>query len=129
MKRRVGEWLLMAARRRWLAAPVRWGWSHMNFLLPAEHLMETDTLLVFHHPNPAYEVHLLIVPKQAYASLSDLPAGDTRFLSDLTTCVQALVRQFQLEDKGYRLIANGGAFQEFPVLHFHLVSGQVRGGA
>ena len=36
--------------------------------------------------------------------------------------IQSLVHEFYLED-GYRLIANGGAYQDIPILHFHLVAG------
>jgi len=29
-----------------------------------------------------------------------------------------------MEDQGCRLIVNGGKYQDFPVLHFHLISGE-----
>jgi len=36
--------------------------------------------------------------------------------------VKCLVKEFELDDGGYRLIVNGGAYQDFPQLHFHLIS-------
>ena len=36
--------------------------------------------------------------------------------------MNSLVAELQLEKRGYRLIANGGAYQDVPHLHFHLVS-------
>lgn len=36
---------------------------------------------------------------------------------------QQLIREFNLEQAGYRLIINGGQYQTFPHLHVHLVSG------
>ena len=93
----------------------------MSFALPVEHLKETSTLLAFEHPRPAYRVHILLLPKQPIANLSELdPARDAAFLADLYGSVQDLVGQLGLES--YRLIVNGGKYQDFPYLHFHLVS-------
>lgn len=100
-----------------------WYFTHMTFTLPVHRLRETPTLIAFDHPQPAYPVHILIVPRRAYPSLMDVPAADTAFWSDLTATVQSLVRELQLEQPGYRLITNGGPYQEVPQLHFHLVSG------
>ena len=93
----------------------------MSFALPVERLRETSTLLAFEHPRPAYKVHILLVPKQPIASLSELdPARDADFLADLFSSVQELVEKLGLGS--YRLIVNGGKYQNFPFLHFHLVS-------
>jgi histidine triad (HIT) family protein len=92
----------------------------MPFLIPAERLRETDTLLAFRHPRPAYPFHVLLVPKQAISNLMALDPHQTGFLSDLIATVQSLVTEFQLP--AYRLIVNGGEFQDFPHLHFHLIS-------
>ena len=94
----------------------------MSFLISGQRLRETDTLIAFHHPQPSYPFHVLLVPKQAYASLLDVPPQATDFMSDLIETVQSLVREFQLESSGYRLITNGGPYQDVPLLHFHLVS-------
>ncbi len=96
---------------------------YMSFALPLQTLRETATLLAFAHPAPAYRVHILIVPRRAPASLAALDGRDQAFLADLVQVVQSLVAELDLAPQGYRLIANGGAFQDFPVLHFHLVSG------
>ncbi len=95
----------------------------MSFMIPVQRLRETETLIAFHHPRPCYTVHIVIVPKRALGSLSDLKPGDADFTADLFAAVQSLVKEFDLEAKGYRLICNGGAYQDVPQLHFHLVSG------
>ena len=95
----------------------------MPFALPFNRLRETSTLLAFHHPNPAYPLHVLLVPKKPIATLSALdPAADGAFLTDVFATAQGLVEQFHLAEGGYRLIVNGGKYQDFPYLHFHLVS-------
>jgi histidine triad (HIT) family protein len=101
---------------------IGWFLAHMSFVLPLQRLRETETLMAFHHPEPAYPLHILLVPKQTVGKLSDLDPTDTRLLSDLLVVVQSLVREFGLEHSGYRLIVNGGMYQDFPLLHFHLVA-------
>jgi histidine triad (HIT) family protein len=108
-------------RLLWLFAPlIGWIFAHMNFAVPVKRLRETETLMAFYHPKPSYAFHVLLVPKKAVASLKQLDPTDTAFLSDLYATVQNLVDEFQLID--YRLIVNGGTHQDFPQLHFHLVS-------
>jgi histidine triad (HIT) family protein len=94
----------------------------MSFAIPVKRLRETETLMAFHHPRPSYPVHILLVPKRSYADLLAVPPDDARFLHDLIETAQDLVREFGLEQTGYRLIANGGAYQDVPHLHFHLIS-------
>ncbi len=95
----------------------------MSFIIPVQRLRETKTLLAFHHPSPNYSVHILIIPKRALTKLTDLTPSDADFTIDLFTTVGSLVREFDLEQQGYRLICNGGRYQDVPHLHFHLVSG------
>lgn len=105
----------------WLFAPlIGWVFAHMSFAIPVKRLRETETLMAFHHPRPAYPFHVLLVPKKAVASLKEFDSTDAAFLTDLYSTVQTLVNEFQLP--AYRLIVNGGEFQDFPQLHFHLVS-------
>ena len=92
----------------------------MIFAIPVKRLRETGTLMAFHHPKPSYAFHVLLVPKKAVASLKDIDSKDTTFLSDLFSTVQSLVDEFHLA--AYRLIVNGGEYQDFPQLHFHLIS-------
>jgi histidine triad (HIT) family protein len=113
-------------RLLWLFAPwIGWIFAHMSFAIPVKRLRETETLLAFHHPKPAYPFHVLLVPKKAVTSLKELDATDTTFLSELYSTVQHLVDEFQLP--AYRLIVNGGGYQDFPQLHFHLISNVATG--
>ena len=105
----------------WLFAPlIGWSFAHMSFAIPVKRLHETETLMAFRHPRPSYPFHVLLVPKNAVTSLKEFDPTDTAFLTDLYSTVQALVKEFQLP--AYRLIVNGGDFQDFPQLHFHLTS-------
>ena len=100
-----------------------WSFENLGFALPVKRLKETITLIAFYHPKPAYPTHILIVPKKALPGFATLTESDTQFLQDLVSTVQYLVLELGLEKFGYRLILNGGEYQDFPQLHFHLVSG------
>ena len=112
--------LIRLLRSRGVRAFIGWIFAHMSFAIPVKRLRETDTLMAFRHPKPAYPFHVLIVPKKAVASLAELDPADTVFLTDLHSTVQSLVDEFTLP--AYRLIVNGGEFQDFPQLHFHLIA-------
>jgi histidine triad (HIT) family protein len=92
----------------------------MSFAIPVQRLRETGTLMAFYHPKPSYPFHVLLVPKKAVASLREFDSKDAAFLGDLYAAVQSLVDEFHLP--AYRLIVNGGEYQDFPQLHFHLIS-------
>ena len=113
---------LRLARTRPMGWIIRMGFAHMSVAIPVQRLRETATLLAFHHPSPSYPVHILIVPKRPYRSLLELPPDDCDFQRDLFMTVQSLIQELGLEAGGYRLIANGGEYQDIPILHFHLIS-------
>ncbi len=96
-----------------------WMLNNIPFAIPVKRLRETDSLVAFFHPKPAYPFHIIIVPKAAIRSLPDLDPASP-FLADLVTAAQSIVEEYHLS--AYRLIVNGGEYQEFPHLHFHLVS-------
>jgi histidine triad (HIT) family protein len=104
----------------WFAPVIGWIFARMSFVIPIKRLRETESLMAFHHPKPSYPFHIILVPKKAVKSLMDLDSKDSAFLTDLYSTVQSLVEEFHLT--AYRLIVNGGEYQDFPQLHFHLVS-------
>jgi len=99
---------------------IGWIFEHMSFAIPVKRLRETGTLMAVYHPKPSYPFHVLLLPKKAVASLKEFDPTDTAFLADLFSTVQSLVNEFQLP--AYRLVVNGGEYQDFPHLHFHLIS-------
>ena len=102
---------------------IGWIFTYMSFAIPVDRLYESKALLAFHHPRPSYPIHILFVPKKAIRSLSDLRPEDNGFLVEVFGTVQRLVKELDLAASGYRLIVNGGEFQDVPQLHFHLVVG------
>ncbi|MBE0696706.1 MAG: HIT domain-containing protein [Anaerolineaceae bacterium] len=120
---RMRNGLLGLARTRLAGWLIREVFAHMSFAIPMKRLRETPSLIAFHHPSPSYPVHILLVPKRGYHSLLDVSLLDSDFLRDLFETAQVLVRELGLEQAGYRMLVNGGANQDVPILHFHLISG------
>jgi histidine triad (HIT) family protein len=102
-----------------LAPMIGWVFAHMSFAIPVKRLRETVTLLAFYHPRPAYPFHVVLTPRKDIRSFADLAPTDP-FLAELVSVTQSLVEEFQLSS--WRLIVNGGENQDFPHLHFHLIS-------
>jgi histidine triad (HIT) family protein len=118
--------LLYSIVKTWFGGLIlHWIFAYFSFFIPGKRLVETDSVLAFHHPSPSYPLHILIVPKSKYSSLVDLPSNDHIFEVELFSVINDLVKMFNLESKGYRLIVNGGNAQEVDHLHFHLTSDDI----
>jgi diadenosine tetraphosphate (Ap4A) HIT family hydrolase len=85
-----------------------WGLINMNNFLPIQKISETDSLICFYHPQPVYSIHILLVPKDAIHDLSQIDFEESEFIRDLFMTVRTLITELELEQRGYRLILNGG---------------------
>ncbi|NTW45074.1 MAG: HIT domain-containing protein [Anaerolineaceae bacterium] len=94
----------------------------MSNFLPVNQLENTSRLIAFFHPQPAYPFHVLVVPKVEIQSMMDLSPAHNLFLSECFATIQKIVKQYDLETPGYRVVINGGKNQDFSLLHFHLIS-------
>lgn len=102
---------------------ISWIFTHASFLIPGKRLQETTHWLAIPHPEPLYPVHILLIPKLPCRNWIEFPADRPDVLSEFVKCTQGIIRERNLDESGYRLIVNGGIYQTFPHLHFHLVSG------
>lgn len=83
---------------------------------------ETENILAFHHTKPSYELHIVIVPKEHVTKLTDLESMD--LIKEVFEIAKEIILEEGLNGTNYRLITNGGSFQDSKHLHFHLVSGE-----
>jgi histidine triad (HIT) family protein len=114
------------ARSRLGAGLIRWIIVNMSFALPVDRLYESPRWMAFYHPQPTYPLHILLLPRKAIGSIEDTAILDSDLLVELFQIVQKLAAQLNLQETGYRLIVNSGTYQDFPQVHFHLVSGEKR---
>ena len=53
-----------------------WMLNKVPFAIPVKRLREPDSLLAFFHPKPTYPFHVILLPKKAILSFSDLDPTD-----------------------------------------------------
>ena len=84
-----------------------------------EFIYKDQEMMVFPDINPIAPVHLLIMPKKHIVDFLDLE--DNLLFGKLKTVIQKLIKNQKLEDRGYKIIVNGGGAQIINHLHFHLI--------
>ncbi len=92
--------------------------------IPKEFTLTTDSLVAFPDINPSAEIHLLIVPKKHLTGMSDLTKEHGQLLTEIFEVANKLVSEYNLADKLYRIVVNGGKAQHITHLHFHLLGGE-----
>ena len=98
--------------------------------IPCKKVYEDDFALAFHDIQPKAPVHVLVIPKGPYMSISDFgrdaaPEEVTGFLR----AVSKVAEELGIEESGFRLLANKGLHggQEVPHFHVHLFGGKSLG--
>jgi histidine triad (HIT) family protein len=102
--------------------------------IPASIVHEDEELMVFKDINPAAPVHLLIIPKQHIASLSDCDHDHADLLGKMMALVPRLAAEQGIAVKtgpdgeqsgGFKVLVNSGpdGGQEVHHLHIHLYGG------
>ncbi len=94
--------------------------------LPADLVHEDDQCIAFRDINPQAPVHILIIPRKAFASIEAMSDEDEQLVGHLFLVARDLARTFELADSGYRLVINNGsnAGQTVFHLHVHLLGGR-----
>ena len=93
--------------------------------IPVTRLFETDHVLAFPDINPQAPVHILIIPKQHFASLLSTSTTEAELLSELLLAANK-VAELEHLDNGFRLVINTGrdGGQTVEHLHLHLLGGR-----
>ena len=98
--------------------------------IPSKRVFEDEWAVAFHDINPQAPVHVLVIPKGRYISLADFSARASQAeIAGFFRAVGAVARQLELEQPGYRVLANSGehAHQEVPHFHVHIFAGRPLG--
>ncbi|OGY09621.1 MAG: hypothetical protein A3D24_03945 [Candidatus Blackburnbacteria bacterium RIFCSPHIGHO2_02_FULL_39_13] len=82
---------------------------------------ETERVLAFRHTKPSYEFHVVIVPKEHIPNL--LNVENFSLIQEVFQIAQKLIKKYELDKTNFRIITNGGEYQDSKHLHFHLISG------
>ncbi|MER6031865.1 HIT domain-containing protein [Streptomyces sp. NPDC001851] len=84
-------------------------------------MTETARVLAFHHTNPAYPVHIVVVPKEHVPSLTDLGDADESLLPEVVDVVREVAAGVTNEHGSCSVITNLGLYQESKHMHWHVV--------
>jgi histidine triad (HIT) family protein len=98
--------------------------------IASKKIYEDNHVLAFHDIRPQAPVHVLVIPKGAYVSLSDFHAQASEAeQAALMRALGKVAAMVGVAETGYRVIANTGVdgHQEVPHLHFHIMGGRQMG--
>lgn len=97
--------------------------------IPGERVFENETVVAFRDIHPAAPTHVLIVPREHIASVSDLSDDDASIAGALMLAARTIAAQEGLVANGYRVITNTGEWggQTVDHLHLHVLGGRPLG--
>jgi histidine triad (HIT) family protein len=96
--------------------------------VPADIVRESDRVVAFRDIDPKAPTHILLIPKEHIASVSDIDEAHADVLVDIVQAATQLASAEGLSG-GWRLVTNVGpdAGQSVFHLHFHLLGGRPMG--
>ena len=94
--------------------------------IPSKKKYEDDEIVIFEDIEPKAKIHLLCVPKEHFAYLSEADGGRAALLGRTLQKIASLAPSLGLGE-GYRLVVNQGenAGQTVKHLHIHVMGGEV----
>ena len=92
--------------------------------IPSRRVFEDEELLAFHDIQPWAPVHLLVIPRQHIATLSDTRPEHQALLGRMLGLAPRLMRELGVSN-GFRTVINTGrdGGQEVGHLHVHVMGG------
>lgn len=97
----------------------------LNDVIAVKKVRETSTVLAFYHTKPTWTTHIVIIPKEHITRFADVK--NMQIIQDIFSVAQEIILEMKLHKSNYKIITNGGSFQDSQHLHFHLVSGEKLG--
>ena len=99
----------------------------INKKIPCDLIFEDDKVIFFHDISPQAKIHILGVPKAEVINLSDfVQKCDQSEVYYFFQKISEVIKKFNLQKTGYRLITNEGtdSNQEVPHFHVHILGGE-----
>lgn len=93
--------------------------------IPSTTVYETDRVLAFRDITPAAPTHVLVVPREHHADITELAATDPAYLGEVFAVAAAVALQEGLTG-GHRILTNTGpdSGQTVQHLHVHVLGGR-----
>ena len=92
--------------------------------IPSTLVGQSDGAIAFRDVNPQAPTHILVIPRDHVASLSE--ADDAAMLGEVLALSASVAKSEGLNPDGYRVVINNGknAGQAVDHLHLHLLGGR-----
>jgi len=94
--------------------------------IPAKVVYEDEAILAFEDIHPKAPTHVLIIPKDHFASLNDVPEDKGDLLAHILIKARQIARDKGIAESGYRIVLNTArdSGQDVFHIHFHLLGGR-----
>jgi len=94
--------------------------------VPAKIVYRDDVVIVFEDINPQAPHHQLIIPQKHISTLNDITSEDNDLIGYMVQTAKLLAKEFDIAEKGYRLVmnCNPDAGQTVFHVHLHLLGGR-----
>ena len=98
----------------------------INKEIPTSIVFEDEKMIAFNDINPQAPIHILLLPREHFASLNDIPEEKKSILSHLLLKARQIAQEKRIAEKGYRIVLNTekDSGQEVFHIHLHLLGGR-----
>lgn len=90
--------------------------------IPSTKVFENEKVLAFRDIQPQSPSHIVLIPKEHYESILDIPA-DSGIMEEILKAIQEIAKIEGMEENGFRVVNNckedGG--QTVSHVHFHIL--------
>jgi histidine triad (HIT) family protein len=95
-------------------------------VIPAKIVYSSSDVTAFRDVNPQAPTHVLVIPNQHLASVSELGGSNAELVARLFDVINEVAKAEGIAESGYRVVANTGtdAGQSVSHVHFHLLGGR-----
>ncbi|MFH1874469.1 MAG: histidine triad nucleotide-binding protein [Pseudomonadota bacterium] len=94
--------------------------------MPSDKVFENKDIIAFRDINPVAPTHIIVIPKEHYPTLNDIPAENLNIISQIYAVIKEIAKKEGVAEKGYRTIVNTNPESGQVVfhLHFHILGGR-----
>jgi len=98
----------------------------INKEVPSKIVYEDERVLAFDDINPRAPIHVLLISKEHFGTLNEIPEEKKDILSHLLLKARHVAQEKGIAENGYRIVLNTerDSGQEVFHIHFHLLGGR-----
>ena len=98
----------------------------INKEVPSKIVYEDERVLAFDDINPRAPIHVLLISKEHFGTLNEIPEEKKDILSHLLLIARQIAQEKGIAENGYRIVLNTerDSGQVVFHIHFHLLGGR-----